>query len=155
MQLHVFLRGVHRADADSRPAAFQPAGLLAKRGDLDEPRTRVDVGDRFAASELADLLAGHGDLDQAVQIERALADAGEGNAQRQAKLLTQQQVGHCYASTTALYTSVSSDFRNRTLRAALDKSIQAALGKGCRMTVRQTSSAGAEPDARSHAVTGR
>jgi len=70
---------VHRADADSRPAAFQPAGLLAKRGDLDELRTRADVGDRFAASELADLLAGHGDLDQAVQIERALADAGEWN----------------------------------------------------------------------------
>jgi site-specific recombinase XerD len=40
----------------------------------------------------------------------------------------QQQVGHCYASTTALYTSVSSDFRNRTLRAALDQSVQAALG---------------------------
>ena len=42
--------------------------------------------------------------------------------------IMQQQVGHCYASTTALYTSVSSDFRNRTLRAALDRSIQAALG---------------------------
>ena len=41
--------------------------------------------------------------------------------------IMQQQVGHCYASTTALYTSVSSDFRNRTLRAALDRSIQAAL----------------------------
>src|ERR1017187_3616415 len=90
VQLHAFLRGVHRAGADRRPAAFQPAGLLAKRGDLDELRTRADVGDRFAASELADLLAGHGDLDQAVQIERALADAGEGNAQRLAKLLTQQ-----------------------------------------------------------------
>ena len=44
-------------------------------------------------------------------------------------LFVQQQVGHCYASTTALYTSVSSDFRNRTLRAALDRSIQAALGR--------------------------
>ena len=43
-------------------------------------------------------------------------------------LFVQQQVGHSYASTTALYTSVSSDFRNRTLRAALDRSIQAALG---------------------------
>ena len=42
--------------------------------------------------------------------------------------IMQQQVGHCYASTTALYTSVSSDFRDRTLRAALDRSIQAALG---------------------------
>ena len=41
-----------------------------------------------------------------------------------------QQVGHCYASTTALYTSVPSDFRNRTLRAALDRSIGAALGGG-------------------------
>jgi site-specific recombinase XerD len=43
-------------------------------------------------------------------------------------LFVQQQVGHCYASTTALYTSVSSDFRNRTLRAMMDRSIQAALG---------------------------
>ena len=43
-------------------------------------------------------------------------------------LFVQQQVGHSYASTTALYTSVSSDFRNRALRAALDRSIQAALG---------------------------
>lgn len=42
-------------------------------------------------------------------------------------LFVQQQVGHSYASTTALYTSVSSDFRNRTLRAALDRSIDAAL----------------------------
>ena len=31
-------------------------------------------------------------------------------------LFVQQQVGHSYASTTALYTSVSSDFRTRTLR---------------------------------------
>lgn len=44
-------------------------------------------------------------------------------------LFVQQQVGHSYASTTALYTSVSSDFRNRTLRAVLDRSIQTALGE--------------------------
>jgi hypothetical protein len=43
--------------------------------------------------------------------------------------IMQQHVGHCYASTTALYTSVSSDFRNRTLRAALDRSSRAALGR--------------------------
>jgi integrase/recombinase XerC len=42
-------------------------------------------------------------------------------------LFVQQQAGHCYASTTALYTSVSSDFRNRALRAALDRPIRAAL----------------------------
>lgn len=33
----------------------------------------------------------------------------------------QQQVGHSWGSTTALYTGVSSDFKNRSLRAALDR----------------------------------
>lgn len=42
-------------------------------------------------------------------------------------LFVQQQVGHSYASTTALYTSVSSDFRVRTLRRALDADIARAL----------------------------
>ena len=42
--------------------------------------------------------------------------------------IIQEQAGHCYASPTALCTSVSSDFRNRALRAALDRSIGAALG---------------------------
>lgn len=35
----------------------------------------------------------------------------------------QDQVGHEHASTTSLYTCVSSDFRTKTLRAALDRSI--------------------------------
>lgn len=39
----------------------------------------------------------------------------------------QEQVGHANASTTSIYTSVSSDFRTRTLRAALDRSIERAL----------------------------
>ena len=30
-----------------------------------------------------------------------------------------EQVGHTYASTTAIYTSVSNDFKNKTLQAAL------------------------------------
>ena len=42
-------------------------------------------------------------------------------------LFVQQQVGHSYASTTALYTSVSSDFRVRTLRRVLDGAISQAL----------------------------
>ena len=42
-------------------------------------------------------------------------------------LFVQQQVGHSYASTTALYTSVSSDFRTRTLRTVLDDSVHRAL----------------------------
>jgi site-specific recombinase XerD len=39
----------------------------------------------------------------------------------------QQQCGHEHASTTAIYTCVSSDFRTRTLRRALDASISTAL----------------------------
>lgn len=38
-------------------------------------------------------------------------------------LFVQQQAGHEYASTTALYTSVSSDYRTRTLRSALDHAV--------------------------------
>ncbi len=42
-------------------------------------------------------------------------------------LFVQQQVGHEHASTTSIYTCVSSDFRTRTLRRALDATIAAAL----------------------------
>lgn len=40
----------------------------------------------------------------------------------------QEQVGHEHASTTSIYTCVSSDFRTRTLRRALDGMITQALG---------------------------
>lgn len=40
----------------------------------------------------------------------------------------QQQAGHEHASTTAIYTCVSSDFRTRTLRTALDATMRAAPG---------------------------
>jgi site-specific recombinase XerD len=43
-------------------------------------------------------------------------------------LFVQQQCGHDYASTTGIYTCVSSDYRTRTLRRALDQTITAALG---------------------------
>ncbi|MEU6954635.1 tyrosine-type recombinase/integrase [Streptomyces sp. NPDC045714] len=39
----------------------------------------------------------------------------------------QEQVGHEHASTTSIYTCVSSDFRTRTLRRHLDTTIAAAL----------------------------
>ena len=42
-------------------------------------------------------------------------------------LFVQHQVGHEQASTTAIYSCVSSDFRTRTLRAALDATMNAAL----------------------------
>lgn len=41
--------------------------------------------------------------------------------------IVQQQAGHDHASTTSIYTCVSSDFRTRTLRRALDATIEAAL----------------------------
>lgn len=40
----------------------------------------------------------------------------------------QEQVGHEHASTTSLYTCVSSDYRVRTLRAVLNATAAAALG---------------------------
>src|SRR5580704_11278922 len=45
-------------------------------------------------------------------------------------LFVQQQAGHEHASTTALYTCVSSDFRTRTLRRALDATASAAIRPG-------------------------
>jgi len=44
-------------------------------------------------------------------------------------LFVQEQVGHLHASTTSIYTSVSSDFRTRTLRAALDQTVQRAISE--------------------------
>jgi len=40
----------------------------------------------------------------------------------------QEQVGHEHASTTSIYTGVSSDFRIRTLRRALDRILSDAIG---------------------------
>ncbi|UVO11486.1 site-specific integrase [Mycobacterium sp. SVM_VP21] len=42
----------------------------------------------------------------------------------------QDQAGHEYASTTSLYTGVSSDFRTRTLRRVLDRTVNDALALG-------------------------
>ena len=39
-------------------------------------------------------------------------------------LFVQQQVGHSWASTTAVYTSVGADAKNRMLRAALDRAFR-------------------------------
>ena len=36
-------------------------------------------------------------------------------------LFVQQQVGHSWASTTAIYTSVSSDYKNKVMRQALSR----------------------------------
>lgn len=47
-------------------------------------------------------------------------------------LFVQQQVGHSWASTTAIYTSVSTDYRNRVLREALDRAFEAPGAEGGR-----------------------
>jgi site-specific recombinase XerD len=47
-------------------------------------------------------------------------------------LFVQQQAGHEYAATLAIYTSVSSDYRTKTLRAALDGAIEAAARRRAR-----------------------
>jgi site-specific recombinase XerD len=44
-------------------------------------------------------------------------------------LFVQQQVGHSYASTTALYMSVSAGYRSQTLRTMLDKTIADARAR--------------------------
>ena len=46
--------------------------------------------------------------------------------------ITQDQAGHSYASTTAIYTGVSDEFRTRTLRRALDATAAAAMRPGKR-----------------------
>jgi hypothetical protein len=51
----------------------------------------------------------------------------------------QNQVGHEHASTTSIYTCVSSDFRTRTLRTALDATVHAALTTGTATTSTSTS----------------
>lgn len=44
-------------------------------------------------------------------------------------LFVQQQAGHEHASTTSIYTSVSSDYKTRMLRAALDRTLPSATKK--------------------------
>ena len=45
-------------------------------------------------------------------------------------LFVQQQVGHSWASTTATYTTVGADARNRMLRVALSRAYEADGGEG-------------------------
>jgi integrase/recombinase XerC len=46
-------------------------------------------------------------------------------------LFVQQQVGHSHAATTAMYTSVSTDYRNRVLRKALDRAFATTSKEDC------------------------
>ncbi len=79
-----------RADCGDVSAAVRLAHLLAERGDLDGAeqvlRPRVGAGDSDVASRPVDVLARRGDLNGL----RALADAGDGDANRLADVLTKQ-----------------------------------------------------------------
>lgn len=52
-----------------------------------------------------------------------VADAARPGGASSQRTDVAQRIGHEHASTTSLYTAVSSDFRTRTLRAALDATI--------------------------------
>lgn len=54
----------------------------------------------------------------------------------------QEQLGHDHASTTSIYTCVSSDFRTRTLRRALDATFAQALGTTAAVPAGSAGSAG-------------
>jgi site-specific recombinase XerD len=45
-------------------------------------------------------------------------------------LFVQQQAGHSWGSTTAIYTSVGSDFKNKALRRALDRAFKSDPSAG-------------------------
>jgi integrase/recombinase XerC len=47
-------------------------------------------------------------------------------------LFVQQQAGHFWGSTTALYTTVGSDYKNQALRRALDRAFTPSMGSGNR-----------------------
>ena len=58
------------ADADDADAALRLAWLLARRGDLDELRARVDAGDPAAAQLLSDLMTRQGQHEDAERLRQ-------------------------------------------------------------------------------------
>lgn len=95
------------------PAARGPALWLTERGERISAR-RID--ERFAAYRAAAGLP----VELSVHslrhsyVSHLIEDGVD-------PLFVQHQVGHSWASTTAVYTSVGSDHKNRMLRAALER----------------------------------
>lgn len=88
-----------------------PAVWLTERGGRISPR---QIDDRFAQfRQLADL---PGDLSVHSLRHSYVSHLVEDGVD---PLFVQQQVGHSWASTTAVYTTVGADARNRMLKAAL------------------------------------
>lgn len=99
------------------PAAALPALWLTERGGRISTR---QVDDRFAlwraAAGLPAELSVH--CLRHSYVSHLIEDGAD-------PLFVQQQVGHSWASTTAVYTSVGADAKNRMLTAALDRAFAA------------------------------
>jgi integrase/recombinase XerC len=104
---------------DVRPrygvAALGPALWLSERGERISAR-RID--ERFAAWRRRAGLSVH--CLRHSYVSHLIEDGVD-------PLFVQHQVGHSWASTTAVYTSVGSDHKNRMLRAALDRAFRADI----------------------------
>jgi integrase/recombinase XerC len=99
------------------PAAAHPALWLTERGGRISPR---QVDDRFALWRAAAGLPGELSVHclRHSYVSHLIEDGVD-------PLFVQQQVGHSWASTTAVYTSVGTDAKNRMLAAALDRAFAA------------------------------
>lgn len=104
------------------PAAAHPALWLTERGGRISPR---QVDDRFAlwraAAGLPAELSVH--CLRHSYVSHLIEDGVD-------PLFVQQQVGHSWASTTAVYTTVGTDAKNRMLAAALGRAFDADPASG-------------------------
>jgi len=97
-------------------AGGHPALWLTERGGRISPR---QIDDRFAAWRAAAGLPGELSVHclRHSYISHLIEDGTD-------PLFVQQQAGHSWASTTAVYTTVGQDARNRMLRSALDRAFR-------------------------------
>jgi site-specific recombinase XerD len=102
-------------------AASHPALWLTERGGRISPR---QVDDRFAQWRAAAGLPA--ELSVHCLRHSYISHLIENGAD---PLFVQQQAGHSWASTTAVYTTVGQDARNRMLRAALDRAFAEGGGR--------------------------
>jgi integrase/recombinase XerC len=111
--------------AEVRPR-YEPGSTSALW--LTERGTRISVrhmNDRFAAYR--DALGLPGELSPHCLRHSYVSHLVEDGVD---PLFVQQQVGHSHAATTAIYTSVLTDYRNRVLRSALDRAFDVDRGTG-------------------------
>jgi site-specific recombinase XerD len=103
------------------PAASHPALWLTERGERISPRS---VDERFAAWRAAAGLPGELSVHclRHSYISHLIEDGVD-------PLFVQLQAGHSWASTTATYTTVGQDARNRMLRSALARAFEGFEGK--------------------------